>query len=394
MISEEQLRVYNKTLEPNLWDENKNLKPDIRLTLLKVAKDFYLSTDFKSEILDILLLGSSTNYSWTPKSDIDVHIVIDITKEGLDTEHYRKFLDSLSGRFNEEHNIIVKNHKVEVYLQDITEKNSTPEKARPHGAMFSLLHNKWLVPPKNEQPVLDRQAIRKAFYEIKDQIDKVVETRNIDGLKMLMKSIRDYRNKGLESKEGEFSVENVVFKALRHTGLLEKLKNSINSMYDRLVSLEEMESYLNKLNNLDENLIHELIEETIEDLEEKDKSYIIIGAVDGKSNIAIIKNEKIDKFPSNYEPLKYHSMLYNKNVNIDPGTSIHWKYSSNINELIYYDYPSEKQSESVKQHLKENCKMIESPRVVISSELTTNDYPLFHNLDYQYKHKIMEKFVS
>ena len=394
MISEEQLRIYNKTLEPNLWDENKNLKSDIRLILLKVTKDFYLSTDFKSEILDILLLGSSTNYSWTPKSDIDVHIVIDITKEGLDPEHYRKFLDALGGRFNEEHDITIKGHKVEVYLQDITEKNSTPEKARPHGSMFSLLHNKWLVPPKNEQPVLDKNAIKKSFYELKDQIDKVIETRDVEGLKKLMKSIRDYRNKGLEGKEGEFSVENIVFKALRHTGLLEKLKNSINSMYDRLVSLEEMESYLNKLNNLDEDLVHELIEETIGVLEEKDKSYIIIGAVDGRSKIAVIKHEKIDKFPSNYKPANYHSVLYRENFDIDPTTSIHWKYSSNINELMYYDYPSEKQSESVKQHLKENCKMVESPKVVMASELNMNGYPLFQNLDYQYKHKIMEKFVS
>lgn len=378
MISEEQIRVYNKTLEPNLWDENQNLKPDIRLILFKVAKDFYLSTDFKSEILDILLLGSSTNYTWTPKSDIDVHIVIDIIKEGLDPEHFRKFLDSLGGRFNEEHNIVIKGHKVEVYLQDITEKNSTPEKARPHGSMFSLLHNKWLVPPKNEQPVLDKQTIKKSFYEIKDQIDKIIETRNIDGLKKLMKSIRDYRNKGLESKEGEFSVENIVFKALRHTGLLEKLKNSINSMYDRLVSLEEMESYLNKLNDLDEDVVHELIEETIGDLEEKDKSYVLMGAVDNTPKVSAIKYKKV------YESIPCRPVIQ---CDIDPNMSIDWKYSSDINELMYYDYPSERQLEVVKQYLKENCKMIELPMVVMSPELSIGNYPLLNELDYQYKDK-------
>jgi hypothetical protein len=393
MISEEKIRIYNKTLEPNLWDEGKNLKSDIRLLLLKVAKDFYLSTDFKSEILDILLLGSSTNYSWTPKSDIDVHIVIDITKEGLDPEHYRKFLDSLGGRFNEEHNIVIKGHKVEVYLQDITEKNSTPEKARPHGAMFSLLHNKWLVSPKNEQPVLDKKTVKKSFYEIKDQIDRVIKMRNVDDLKKLMKSIRDYRNEGLESKEGEFSVENIVFKALRHTGLLEKLKNSINSMYDRLVSLEEMESYLNKLNNLDESVVNELIEETMGILEERDKSYIIIGAIDDNSKIHIIKNDKIDKFSKGYRPLDCHIILYCEGIDIDPNMSIRWKYNSNSNELLYYDYPSEKQSETVKKYLKENCKMVESLKIVISPEFTINGSSPFNNLDYKYKYKIMEKLV-
>jgi predicted nucleotidyltransferase len=385
MISEEQIRIYNKTLEPNIWSEDKTLKSDIRLYFLKIAKDFYTSTDFKSEILDILMLGSSVNYTWTKESDIDIHIVIDITKEGLDPEHFRKFLDSIGGKFNDEHNITIKGHKVEVYLQDITEKNSTPEKARAHGAMFSLLHNKWLVLPKNEQPVLDKDAIKKSFYKIKGQIDKVRETRNIEGLKELMKSIRDYRNKGLESKEGEFSIENIVFKALRHTGILEKLKDSINSMYDRLVSLEEMESYLNKLNNLDEDIVHELIEETIGYLEEKDKSYTIIGVVDSRPKITIIKSEKINGKPSSYKPYKFYPVLYCEEHDIDPNTAIYWRYRSDINELMHYDYLSEVQSIAVKEYLKNNCKLIESLRVVMSEELNRTHRRSLHDLDYQYK---------
>jgi hypothetical protein len=379
------IKVYNEKLEPNFWDENKNINSEIRLDLLKIVKDFYVSIEFISPIIDILFLGSLVNYTYTEKSDADLHVVINIIDEGLDLEHYRKFLDSLSGRFNEEHDIIIKGHKIELYLQDITEKNSTPEKARSHGAMFSILHNKWLVEPKFEQPSLDKSAIKKAFYEIKNQINNVIESRKVEGLKELMKSIRDYRNKGLEGKEGEFSVENIVFKALRHTGLLKKLKDGINSIYDRLVSLEEMESYLNKLNSLDEGVVHELIEETIEDLEEKDKPYIIIGAIDDKQKIVIIKHKKIIKTLGEYQPLKSHSMLYYGENDIDQNTSIHWRYRSDINELMYYQYPSESQSIAVKQYLKDNCKMIEPPMVVMASELARNHRKSFHDLDYQYQ---------
>jgi hypothetical protein len=387
MISEDQIRVYNKILEPNIWNEDKTIKSDIRLYLLKIAKDFYVSTDFKSEILDILILGSSVNYTWTKESDIDIHIIIDITKEGLDPEHYRKFLDSLSGRFNEEHNIVIKNHKVEVYLQDITEKNSTPEKARSHGAMYSLLHNKWLIEPKFEEPALDKSSIKKAFYEIKDQIDNIIESRNVVGLKKLMKSIRDYRNKGLEGKEGEFSVENIVFKALRHTGLLKKLKDGINSIYDRMVSLEEMDSYLNKLNSLDEDVVHELIEETIVELEERDKPYILIGAVDDKLKVAVIKSEKMGRRPVEYQPFKTHEMLYYGDFDINPTTAIRWRYRSDMNELLYYDYPSEEQSLAVKQYLDSNCKLIAKPTVVMMANATRSHRRAFHDLDYQYQEK-------
>ena len=98
------LRVYNKTLDPNLWDD-KTLKPEIKESLLKIAEDFYNSTDLKGEIQNILFLGSSANYNWTPTSDIDVHIVIDIAEERINEEYARKFMDGLAFKWNTEHDI-------------------------------------------------------------------------------------------------------------------------------------------------------------------------------------------------------------------------------------------------------------------------------------------------
>ena len=389
MISEEQVRIYNKTLEPNLWNENQKLKPEVRLRLLKVANDFYTSTEFKSELIDILLLGSSVNYNWTPESDIDVHLIMDISKEGLDTEHYRTFLDNVGGNFNKEHDIKIDGHKVEVYLQDITEKNSTPEKARKHGSMYSLLHDKWLVPPKYEPRTLDKEAIKKAFHEIKNQIETVIKSGNVDGLKELMKAIRDYRNVGMESKDGEFSVENIVFKALRHTGLLEKLKDGINTMYDRLVSLEEMESYLNKLNNLEDDIVEELISETITDLNEKDRPYRIIGAVDDKGIICAEKSFKNEKAESPEGYFYKHRQLWNK-YDLWNKKVVDWRYMSEFNEIYYYEYPSEIQSIAVKEYVKKNCKLIDEPTVRVS--LTENKIT-FDELNYKYSDKL-EKNIS
>lgn len=377
----ETIRIYNKTLEPNLWDENQNLRPEVRVTLLKIAKDFYDSTDFKSEIIDILMLGSSVNYNWTPESDVDVHVVIDIRKEGLDPEHFRKMLDCLGGRWNKDHEIYIKGHKVEVYIQDISEKNSTIEKARPHSSMFSLLNNKWLIPPKFEKISLDKEAIKKAFHDIKDQIDDIIENRNVDGLKKLMKAIREYRNKGLEGPEGEFSTENIVFKALRHTGQLERLRDAINDIYDNMVSLEEMESYLNKLSSIDTDVINEIVNETIEEVEMKDSPYILIGAVDGKLNVAAIK-----QMGTKYDPSQRHGLLYRGEYELDPSTGIDWRYRSDTNELLYWDWPSDRQRDVVNGYLKERYR-IEQPRVIVSHQVGISPGRAmgFHGLGYKYE---------
>lgn len=225
------IRVYNKTLCPDIWDENQTLRPEVYKTLLQIANDFYKSTDLLSEPEDILMLGSSVGYNWTPQSDIDLHILIDIEKEKIDPETFRKFLDVLSYKWNTEHEIEVKDHKVEVYLQDVNETNHSI-------GVYSIKDNRWVRKPCPQRVVLDREKIQKKYTLIKDKIDYFVKSKDVDSLKTLMKSISAYRQAGLD-RSGEFSTENVVFKALRHTGELGKLKDAISSLYDKQVSITE-----------------------------------------------------------------------------------------------------------------------------------------------------------
>lgn len=232
------LRIYNDTLDPNIWDEGLILKPEVSEKLLKVAEDFYKSTDLTGDIQDILFLGSCANYNWTPTSDIDVHVVIDIAGEKINEEYARKFMDTLAFKWNAEHDIEVKGHPTEVYLQDVREPNSTPKTARKGTAIYSLFNGHWIMKPKKEIPQVDANKIRQKFAVIHKKIENLVNTKDVDKLKDLMKSIRNYRNAGL-AKGGEFSVENLVFKALRKSEDLKTVKDTINNIYDQQASLPE-----------------------------------------------------------------------------------------------------------------------------------------------------------
>jgi len=226
------LRVYNKTLDPNLWNEDMKLKPEIRKRLLKISKDFYDSTDLKGGIQDIYFLGSAANYNWTPTSDIDLHILVDASKEKINPEYLRKIMDNFGFKWNTQHqNIDIKGHKVEVYLQDIADTNRSI-------GIYSILHDEWIQEPKRENIELDKEKIKKKYHQLKDQITKFIETEDVDKLKSLMKSITAYRESGL-NKEGEFSNENIVFKALRNFGDLKRLKDATNQLYDKEVTLKE-----------------------------------------------------------------------------------------------------------------------------------------------------------
>ncbi len=326
------LRVYNTTLDPNIWNEDKTLKPDIREHLLKIAEDFYNSTDLQGEIHNILFLGSSANYNWTPTSDVDLHVVIDIAEEKINEEYARKFMDSLGSKWNTEHDIEIKGHPVEVYIQDVREPNSDASLSRPGAAIYSLFDGRWIQEPTHEKLDIDADKIRRKFQTIQDKVKKLVETGDIEKLKELMKAIRNYRNTGL-ANGGEFCTENLVFKALRKSGVLEKIKTTINTVYDKQVSLPE----------------HGNMQPSTETspMNENTENYLVVGWVNKDLEI-VAEKDLIGGENVTHADILRHNLQFERNWE----ELRQWRYKSKNNTIYWYDDPTGQQRFSVIEYLK------------------------------------------
>lgn len=224
-------RIYNDTLNPNIWNPDNTIKPEVRDALLKVAQDFYAESELTAPIQDIYMLGSAANYNWGPSSDIDVHVLIDFNKLSMERELVKKMVDSIKANWNKNHNIQVKAHRVELYIQDITEAN------RAMG-IYSILNNRWVKFPQKLTLNLDKNVIQKKYTDMVLQIKNAIKSNNLEDLKRVLKSVYDMRESGL-SKGGEFSSENIVFKLLRTRNHLDNLKNAVNKVYDAKLSLKE-----------------------------------------------------------------------------------------------------------------------------------------------------------
>ena len=224
-------RIYNDTLNPNIWNNDKTIKPEVRDALLKVAQDFYAESELTSPIQDIYVLGSAANYNWGPNSDVDVHVLVDFNKLSMERDLVKKMVDSIKANWNKNHNIQIKNHRVELYIQDITEKN------RALG-IYSILNNKWIKVPQKLNLNLDKNAIQQKYSDMSLQIKSAIKSNNLEDLKRVLKAVYDMRESGL-IKSGEFSTENIVFKLLRNRGHLDNLKTSVNKVYDTKLSLKE-----------------------------------------------------------------------------------------------------------------------------------------------------------
>ena len=237
-----------KNLNPKFW-KNGVLDSRIRMKLLDIADDFieFLGVDWaKPE--DITMTGSLANFNWDENySDIDLHIIMDYSDVDERTDFVSNYFYSQKKLWNEEHSdITIMGYPVEVFVQDVNERHDS-------SGVYSLEKNKWLIEPEREK--LASSKVNKAFIK-----DKVSEYMNkIDKLEYLLNKSKDdeYRLRrvmeksdnlfdkikgerkiGFERSGGkEINNYNIVFKALRRNGYIEKLVNVKSIAYDKLNSL-------------------------------------------------------------------------------------------------------------------------------------------------------------
>lgn len=230
-------------LNRDIWLADNKLDPEIAKNLLQIARDFYESLDLSAPILDITLTGSVANYNWTKKSDIDLHILINYDAENEDIELVRKFLSQAKTNWNKNHEIVIKNHEVEIYVQDASE---------PHHStgVYSILNDEWIITPTQAEFEVSEDDIRKKNEHFTSAIaatnsvfkDGRFEEAYGDASRLTDK-LGNYRRSGLESG-GEFSVENLVFKSLRNDGSIEELYNLKKSAYEAVLSINESQGAL------------------------------------------------------------------------------------------------------------------------------------------------------
>ena len=224
------MRVYNDTLNPEIWKDENEIKPDLRIMLLQVANDFYKDSELVPPPKDVLLLGSNANYNWTETSDVDVHIVIDFKELQMPQDSAKEYTNLVKYKWNTEHDIKIKDHDVEMYIQDVDHKTHAT-------GIYSILNNKWLMKPDKQKVVLDKELIKTKYHDIIKRISGATKEKDLEALKSTLKDIYDYRQAGLDNV-GEFSTENVVFKLLRTNNYIEHIRDQINDLYDANVSVD------------------------------------------------------------------------------------------------------------------------------------------------------------
>jgi len=227
VLLEQRLRTVTvrRSLNPKLWEDG-SLKPEVRTHLLKIANSFQEFIGVELDVIDITITGSNANYTWTRHSDLDLHLIV----PGVPSDAERELYSAKKSLWAEHHTITVKGLPVECYVQGADE---------PHHStgVYSVLENKWKVKPKKVKPEVDDGAVQTKLDDLTRFANVALQNRNLDTLRTVKDKITQMRRAGLE-RAGEWSTENLTFKALRNIGTIDSLTNTIRELEDEELSLE------------------------------------------------------------------------------------------------------------------------------------------------------------
>jgi len=227
-----------KILNPEVWNDENNIKPEIKDLLIEIAKKYYETLSLNTPILDITLTGSLANYNWSKYSDFDLHIIINTKKFGDKEDLIKDLIDSKTRAWNDNHDIKIKGYDVEVYIQGNDQEHHST-------GVYSLMGEKWLLKPEKINPTIDKKSVKSKYKliidtlsDIKKQNKKGNEEVVVNRLQKLKDRIKKMRQAGLESG-GEFSPENIAFKLLRRNEIMTQISDLMDKTFDKSMSLDE-----------------------------------------------------------------------------------------------------------------------------------------------------------
>lgn len=230
---------------PDIWNGT-TLKSDVRMKLLNIADDFidYLDINWVKP-KDIILTGSICNYNWSEFSDIDLHILVDAADVDENTKLVKEFFNSKKTNWNIDHDeLTIYGYSVELYVQDINETHNS-------SGVYSLEKDEWIIEPNPSNVSVDGvdfDVVKDIVAKFTNKVDELYDMLNgendnymlslIHNMgKIVLKAIKDCRNKGFKKHGKEMNEGNLVFKALRRNESIQKLYDLLHETYDKMNSL-------------------------------------------------------------------------------------------------------------------------------------------------------------
>jgi hypothetical protein len=223
--------TFHDKLNPKLWNGTK-LRPEVKQQLEAIADDFLQEMGIHDlDVRDITVSGSNAAFSYTNHSDLDLHILVNIS-DLPHSEIYKELFHAKKTLYNDTHDITIHRVPIELYVQDASEPVVSLGE-------YSIKNDEWLKIPTKRRANFDQNATKAKYEKLLDIVKQAIESTNLNKILKVLKKIKQYRQAGLD-KGGEFGPENLAFKALRSQGYITKLYDLRDKLHSQHLTIENM----------------------------------------------------------------------------------------------------------------------------------------------------------
>jgi hypothetical protein len=125
---------------PQVWSKEKKLKPSVKTYIIN-RLNTWLSTYTNKKPIEIYFIGSTAGFQYTKTSDIDVNVVIDLSKERIN--EIGEFLPN-------EKPLPGTEHPVNYYLTSPQEKKDKFDNWKKD-PMYDMVKDRWVTEPKKSE---------------------------------------------------------------------------------------------------------------------------------------------------------------------------------------------------------------------------------------------------
>ena len=248
------------TLNPKLWDENNELKPEVRNKIEEIVQKFddnLKENDVELDVKDITIIGSNANYNYSPDSDVDIHIIADTSVYPDQEDLAMKVYLAYKSLFNNKYDPTLNGIEAEIYVE--------PDEVHANSNGVYSLKDGWLKEPEQvDVPEIDPNHVQELIQPFEDRYNELINSDpSVSDVDKLIDDIYLQRQQSI-LKDGEFGDGNICFKEFRNRGYLQNLRDLKVELENKEMSLNDMNEQFLYLNNLNEDC-EEINEQLVSD---------------------------------------------------------------------------------------------------------------------------------
>lgn len=227
----------HKHLDQKVWAKFNKLRPEVREMLLSIAWGFIDHVRcrmqlqiYNSDVKDIFLYGSITNYFYNKKSDMDICILLDMDSVIARNPNMRVEQDLTMFYYNwaMTHHCKIRGRKV-----DISYEKVNSDRAKGHyrtGAMYSLIKDDWIYKPI----IVSDEEFRKITHESNILYNQFLNDYNtvkkngflIYDIETLYRKIYDAKNSAHNANINQpVTPMYIAFRKIRNHGIIKSLQD-------------------------------------------------------------------------------------------------------------------------------------------------------------------------